>query len=314
MIDLLKPPRLRHGDVIGIVAPASPALDLDRVQTGVQYLERLGYRVQLGRYLEARHGFCAGTDLQRADDLNRMFRDPKVKAIFALRGGYGSGRLLSLIDYRVVRSRPKIFVGFSDLTALQLALLRRTGLATFSGPQVAVEFGSGVDPYTEEHFWRLLTSSRRPGDLHFSERQGSTILQDGRAEGFLAGGNLALLTSLIGTSYLPNLRGAILAVEDVGEQLHRLDRMWVQLRHAGILRQSAGIVLGRFTQCAPGNPEIPHLPLPEILLDAARNCPGPAIHGFPYGHIRRRVTLPWGVRARLDTRRSTLTLLEAAVA
>jgi muramoyltetrapeptide carboxypeptidase len=312
-MQLLKPPRLRRGEVIGVVAPSSPPLDLQRVQHGIRYLERLGYQVQTGRHIASQHGFYAGTDRERAADLNAMFRDPRIQAIFALRGGHGSARLLPFLDYPAVRRSPKILVGFSDITALQLGLLRRTGLVSFSGPLVAVEFGQAPDPRTEEQFWRMITSTRRPGALAPLGRKPWTTWRHGRAEGPLIAGNLALLTSLIGSRYLPKFDRAILVVEDVGEHLHRVDRMLLQLQHAGILKRIGGLLFGQFNHCHPQKPGAPHLSLSEVLKQAADACPVPTAHGAPYGHIPRRWTLPMGVRARLDTRRSHLTLLEAAV-
>ena len=149
---ILKPARLRRGDVIGLISPASAPLPAEKIEKGVRYLERLGYRVKPGEHVAAQRGYFAGTDAQRLSDLNTMLNDPQVRAIFAIRGGYGSPRLLPFVDYRAVRRQPKIFAGFSDLTALQLALFRRAGLVTFSGPLPGVEFWQKPDPYTEEHF------------------------------------------------------------------------------------------------------------------------------------------------------------------
>lgn len=310
----IKPPRLRPGDTLGLVAPASPALEHSRIEKGVRYLESRGFRVKPGRYLQARDGFFAGTDAQRAADLNAMFRDPAVQGIFCLRGGYGSGRLLPLLDYTAIRRHPKVFVGFSDLTALQLGLLRRPGLVTFSGPLVAVEFARRIDPFTEEHFWRLLTSRSRVGSLPAPAYAHTLVpLQTGCAEGRLIAGNLALILSLVGTRHLPDLRRALLVVEDVGEQLHRLDRMWTQLRLAGLLRQLAGLVFGSFTQCPPALPPTATASLDRIQREAAHWIPGPVVRGLPYGHLPRRITLPLGLAARLDTRRGRLEILESAV-
>jgi muramoyltetrapeptide carboxypeptidase len=310
---LLKPPRLRRGDVIGVIAPASPPPSTTRVQAGVRYLEGLGYRVKPGRHLAAQHGHLAGTDAQRLEDLNAMLRDPQVRAVFALRGGYGTPRLLTFVDYRAVRSQPKIMVGFSDFTALQLALFRRTGLVTFSGPLVAADFGSTVDPFTEEHFWRLVTSSRPVGALANPADEPLKVRRAGRIEGRLLGGNLSLLLSCLGTPFSPDYRGALLVLEDVGEQYHRLDRMFTQLRNAGILSRLAGLVLGRFTACTPANARAPHLTPDQIVDEVLTWFSAPVVEGLAYGHIARKLTLPWGLRARLDTARGKLEVLESAV-
>jgi len=234
-MNIVKPPRLRRGDVIGLIAPASPLKNAGRIEASVRYLERLGYRIQLGRHVTERHGYLAGTDAQRAADLNAMLGDPQVRAVFALRGGYGTPRLLPWVDYRAVRRQPKILVGYSDLTALQLALFRRTGLVTFSGPMLGADLRPSLDPYTEEHFWRLLTSRRTAGALSNPRNRPLIVRRPGRAEGRLLGGNLSLLVSSLGTSFSPDYRDALLVLEDVDEHLHRLDRMFTQLRNAGVL-------------------------------------------------------------------------------
>ena len=310
---LLKPPRLRKGDVIGLIAPASPYPNAARVEVGVRYLEGLGYRVKFGRHITARHGYLAGSDAQRLEDLNTMLNDPQVRAIFALRGGYGTPRLLPVVDYRAVRRQPKIVVGFSDLTALELALYRRTGLVTFSGPMVASDFGRSPDPYAEEHFWRVLTSNRPAGALPNPPGEPPRSRRPGQAEGRLLGGNLSLLTSCLGTRFSPDYRGALLVLEDVGEQYHRLDRMFTQLRNAGILSRIAGLVLGHFTRCTPSNTREPHLTPTAMLDEVLTWFDAPVIERFSYGHIARKLTLPLGLRARLDADRGKLEVLEPAV-
>src|SRR5262245_28308388 len=240
---LLKPPRLRRGDVIALISPASTPLPTEKIEKGVRYLESLGYRVKLGEHVAAQHGYLAGTDEQRLSDLNRMLNDSQVKAIFAVRGGYGSPRLLPFVDYRALRKRPKILVGFSDITALQLAVFRRVGLVTFSGPLPGVEFWQKPDPYTEEHFWRVLTSARRIGPLKNPDNQPLRPRIRGRARGRLLGGNLSLVVSNLGTRFSPDYDGAVLVLEDVREEFHRLDRIFTQLRNAGILDQINGLVL-----------------------------------------------------------------------
>jgi len=313
-MNLLKPPRLRRGDVIGLIAPASPPPSAARVEVGVRYLEGLGYRVKLGRHVTARHGYLAGTDAQRLADLNAMLTDPQVRAVFALRGGYGTPRLLPSVDYRAVRRQPKIVVGSSDLTALQLALFRRTGLVTFSGPMVATDFGQPPDPYAEEHLWRLLTSNRPVGVLPNPPAEPAKSRRPGLVEGRLLGGNLSLLVSSLGTPFSPDYRGALLVLEDVGEQYHRLDRMFTQLRNAGILSRIAGLVLGRFTRCAPSNAREPYLTPGEMMDEVRTWFDAPVIEGLAYGHIAGKLTLPLGLSARLDAARGKLEVLESAVA
>jgi muramoyltetrapeptide carboxypeptidase len=309
----LKPPRLRKGDLIGIISPASAPSVQEKIDKGVSYLEKLGYRVRVGRHVMAQHGYLAGTDDLRAEDLNAMFRDPAVKAIFAVRGGYGTPRLLHMVDYRAVRRNPKILVGYSDLTALQLALYRKTGLITFSGPMVGVEMWNAIDPFTEEHFWRVVTSPKIIGILKNPEEEPVSLYNRGKASGLLIGGNLSLLMSLLATPYLPNLRDAILLLEDVDEAPHRVDRMFAQLHHAGITRDIAGLVLGKFTDCVPSDPTNPHLTTDRVLEDALRRIGCPVLTNFQYGHIAKKLTVPIGVKAVLDTRVGALKILEGAV-
>jgi muramoyltetrapeptide carboxypeptidase len=308
-----KPPRLRPGDVIGLVSPASPPLPTDKIEKGTRYLEGLGYRVKLGQHVAAQHGYFAGSDAERVSDLNAMLHDPQVNAIFAVRGGYGSPRLLPFVDYRAARRRPKILVGFSDITALQLALFRRAGLVTFSGALPGVEFWQKPDPYTEEHFWRLLTSPRRIGQLPGPGKQPLHSRIPGRAQGPLLGGNLSLVMSNLGTPFSPDYRRAILVLEDVGEDFHRIDRMFTQLRNAGILERISGLVLGQFTHCQPSDSSKPHLTLSEILIEMLGWTNIPAVEGLQYGHLARKLTLPIGLCARLDADRGTLTVPESAV-
>ncbi|MBM4161339.1 MAG: LD-carboxypeptidase [Ignavibacteria bacterium] len=310
---ILKPPRLRKGDLIGVVSPASPPSAQEKIDKGVQYLERLGYRVRVGRHVMAQLGYLAGTDEQRADDLNSMLRDPEVKAVFAVRGGYGTPRLLHRVDYRAIRRHPKIIVGYSDLTALQLAIFRKTSLVTFSGPMVGVEMWEQIDPFTEEHFWRVLTSAARVGVLANPDEQRAIVHNKGAASGRLLGGTFSLLMSLIGTPYFPDLRRSILVLEDVDEAPHRVDRMFAQLNHAGILSKISGLVLGVFTDCVPTDPTKPYLTIDQVLQEAMHSVTCPVLANFQYGHIPRKLTLPIGLRARLDARRGVLEVLESGV-
>lgn len=309
----VKPPRLRKGDLIGIIAPASTPSAQEKVDKGVRYLEQLGYHVKVGKHVMAEYGYLAGTDEQRAEDLNSMLHDPAVKALFAVRGGYGTPRLLHMVDYGAVHRNPKIIVGYSDLTALQLAIMKKTGLVTFSGPMVGVEMWDSIDPFTEENFWRVVTSSSKIGNLQNPEGEPFVSHNKGQSSGILIGGNFSLIASLMGTPYLPSLRGSLLVLEDVDEAPHRVDRMFAQLHHAGILRSIAGLILGKFTDCVPSDPSKPHLTIEQVLEEAIRWVPCPILTNLQYGHIAKKLTLPFGVRAQLDSRKGVLRILEGAV-
>jgi muramoyltetrapeptide carboxypeptidase len=269
--------------------------------------------VKVGKHVMAQHGYLAGSDAQRADDFNSMLRDPGVKAIFAIRGGYGTPRLLHLVDYAAARRNPKIIVGYSDITALQLALFRKCSLVTFSGPMVGVEMWDQIDPFTEENFWRLLTSPAKAGGIKNPNEEKFQGHNGGRATGTLLGGNFSLLMSLLGTPYMPNVRSSLLVLEDVDESPHRVDRMFAQLFHAGLLKHIAGLVLGKFTDCVPSDPSKPHLTVEQVLDDALQRVTCPVLMNLHYGHIPRKVTLPWGVRASIDSRTCLFTLHEGAV-
>jgi muramoyltetrapeptide carboxypeptidase len=313
LMKTLKPPRLRKGDLIGIISPASTPSTREKIDKGALYLEQLGYRVKVGKHVMAQHGYLAGTDEQRAEDLNVMLRDRSVRAIFAIRGGYGTPRLLHLVDYRAVRRDPKIIVGYSDLTGLQLALHRKTGLVTFSGPMVGVEMWNSIDPFTEEHFWRVITSAARIGLLQNPDGEPLTGYNRGKAAGVLLGGNFSLLASLLGTRYLPRLHGAILVLEDVDEAPHRVDRMFTQLQHAGVMQSIRGLVLGAFTDCVPSDPSKPHLTINQVLEETVERVRCPVLANLQYGHIPRKVTVPIGIQAVVDSRSGVLKLPESAV-
>ncbi len=310
---IVKPPRLRPGDLIGLVSPASAPSSSEVIEKGVHYLERLGYKVKVGRHATKVHGYLAGTDDQRADDLNEMIRDPSVKAIIAVRGGYGSARILSLIDFKALKSQPKIIVGYSDITALQLAIWSRAKLVTFSGPMAGVEMWDNIDPYTEEHFWRIVTSNAKVGLLSNPSEDPLTILRKGKATGRILGGNLAVLTALFGTNYVPNYKDVILVLEDVDEAPHRIDRMLTQLEQSKVLSKIAGLVFGKFIDCVPTDASKPHLTIGQVLTAVAQRVRVPVLGNFQYGHLPKKLTLPMGVRARLDAENGSFEVLEAAV-
>lgn len=304
------PPALRKGDTIGVVGPASPMIE-ERLHKGIAHLKSRGFRVKLGSSVGKVHGYLAGSDAERAEDLNRMFRDPEVQAVFCTRGGYGTPRILDLVDYDAIQKHPKIFVGYSDITALHLAIYRKTGLVTFSGPMVAVEFGKGVETFTEQHFWQLLAEEHA-----FFELTGLAnplrALRPGKAGGKLLGGCLSLISSLVGTPFCPDFSGAVLFIEDVGEQPYQIDRQLTQLRHAGVLHRISGLLAGTFEDCEPKD-DSPSLTLEQVLLDATEGLNIPVLTGLPYGHIDVKYTMPVGAEAQLDSAKGTVTITQPVV-
>jgi muramoyltetrapeptide carboxypeptidase len=312
-LNAIKPPRLKKGDLIGLVSPAGTPLPTEKIDGAVRYLESVGYRAVVGANAAKVHGYLAGTDQERAADLNAFIKDERIKAIFALRGGYGTPRILSLVDYRSLKKKPKIISGFSDITGLQLAVYKKCNLVTFSGPMPAVEFWKNPDAYTEEHFWRLVTSKQKAGFLPNPAGEPVQILKSGKTAGVLLGGNLALVTAAVGTAFLPSMRNVLLVLEEVEEQPYRVDRMFAQLNNAGILMGIKGLVLGKFTNCVPKDPEKPSLSTEQVLADYAASVKGPVVANFQYGHVAKKLTVPFGVKARLDATKGTLEVLESAV-
>jgi muramoyltetrapeptide carboxypeptidase len=310
---ILKPPALKKGDVIGIVSPASSPDDFTRIEQGVKYLESLGYRVKLGKHIFKRYGYLSSTDDERADDLNEMFADEKVKAIICVRGGYGTPRLLDKVDYNLIKKKPKIFVGYSDITALQLAIFKKTGLVTFSGPMLAVDIYSNFDSFAEEFFWRILTSREKKIEIKNPNGVELNTLKSGKATGTLLGGNLSLIASIMGTKYQPSFNDSVLVIEDIGEEPYRIDRYLSQLKNSGVLYKINACILGQFTDCAPKEPE-KSLTLEQIFNDYLGNLKIPVISNLSYGHIPQKLTLPLGARVRVDAKRQKITIIESVLA
>ncbi len=315
---LLKPPRLEFGDTVGIAAPASPPGDPGVIDRSVAALERLGFRARLAPHVRRRRGFLAGSDRERAGDLMQLFRDPKVKAIICLRGGYGAGRLLPLLDYAAIRSHPKIFVGYSDITALHCALLARAGLVSFHGPTMNSDLvKEDLPEFTLRSLLRTVMEPTAPGGI----KQGYgghtvSVLRGGQAEGRLVGGNLSLLCSLVGTPFLPDFRKRILFLEDLAEPPYRFDRMLTHLLNAGLLPRVAGVAVGLNRHCHDPKARKAkeyRQTLEDVLRDRLLPLKVPVVAGLPFGHVRLNATLPVGVPARLDGDAGDLSLLAPAV-
>lgn len=308
----LKPPRLKTGDLIGIISPASRIANPARIDQGVAYLERLGYRTVTGKHILNTYGYLAGTDEERVADLHAMFANPEIKAIMCIRGGYGTPRLLSLIDYRLIARNPKIFVGYSDITSLQLAIWKRCGLVTFQGPMVGVDMPDQLDASTEELFWRLLTSPKKAGSV-IPPGTESVMLRKGKGTGRLLGGNLAHLAGAVGTVYMPSFKDALLFIEDIGEEPYRIDRMLTQLRHAKVIDQVKGVLGGQFTDCEIKDATKPTLTVDEVLREFGQMCQPPFLAHLPFGHEAHKMTIPMGIKAKVDAGAGTLEFLEGAV-
>jgi muramoyltetrapeptide carboxypeptidase len=312
---LLKPRRLAPGDTVGMVLPASMAFEASTLDLGREQLEALGFRVKLGAHVRGRHGYFAGTDRERAADLLELFADDSVQGIFCYSGGWGSPRLLPLLDFEVIRRHPKVFIGFSDITALVNAIHQETGLVTFHGPMAV----SNLRPWTVEHLRRAVQSAAPLGTLGNPPKEENELvnrnfrtlaLRGGRARGPLAGGNLTLLATLMGTPWEVATAGTILLLEDTDEELYRIDRMLTQLALGGKLDGVAGVVFGTCTDCPV---EGPSFSLEEILRERLEPLGVPVLKGLAFGHILEKLTLPIGLPATLDADAGTLTFDEAAV-
>jgi muramoyltetrapeptide carboxypeptidase len=301
---IIKAAPLRHGETIAVLSPAGPAED-SRLDAGLRQLNHWGYPAKPGEHVRGRYGYLAAPDVQRLDDLVRAFLDPEVRAIFCTRGGYGSGRLLASLPYRLIAKNPKIFVGFSDLTALNWALYARARLVTFTGPLVC-EMGEGLPEFTVRSLFHQIGPSPPPEPLW---KENWTPIRSGRASGPLFPGCLSIMVTLLGTRFLPNLSGAILLLEDIDEKPYQVDRMLVHLRNAGVFDKISGLVLGRLVECWPKVNRGQHLELAEVLLSLTADNPIPIYSGVPYGHHPERLTLPVGVRAEISPKRG-LRLLE----
>jgi muramoyltetrapeptide carboxypeptidase len=288
---------LHRGARVAVVAPAGP-FERAALEAGLAVLERR-YSLRLAPELFARQRYLAGTDAQRLAQLTAALADPDIEAVFCARGGYGAMRLLPALQG--LPSTPKPLVGFSDITALH-AWLQRNGRISVHGP-VLTQLGT-LDPRTHERLFALLEEDAPAAPLLATD-----TYVPGAAEGPLLGGTLAVLSRLLGTPYLPSLEGAVLLLEDVGEQPYRLDRMWTHLALAGVFRQVRGIALGAFTGCEPRDADYTSA---QVLSDLAAETGLPCAAGFPIGHGERNEPVPLGVRVRLDATARTLTFLHRA--
>ncbi|HSD18105.1 MAG TPA: LD-carboxypeptidase [Thermomonas sp.] len=309
----LLPVPLRKGDTIGLVSPSSATDDSFNLQLAREAMEALGFRVKTGAHYDARRGHLAGTDAERAGDLNAMFADGAVKAIVCTRGGSGAARLLPLLDYERIRRNPKVLLGYSDITALHCAINAKAGLVTFHG-----QIGSGswnrfnVDQFQRVLLDRELVEYRNKVELgdELVPRQNRTItIRGGKARGELVGGNLTVLTALAGSPYLPDFTGRILFLEDVGEAPYRIDRMFSTLKLMGALDKVAGVIFGECSDCKPGD-GYGSLTLEQILDDYIRPLEIPAYRGAMIGHIREQFIVPVGGKVELDADAGTFRLLE----
>ena len=306
-------PRLKPGDTVGLITPSSYVSDPDELAFSKRFCEFFQLKWKLGKNVGQRYGYLAGTAHQRVDDLHSMFSDPEVRGIFCIRGGYGSAQMLDRIDYALIRDNPKVFLGYSDITALHTAIGQRTGLVTFHGP-VSL---SHLTEWSQQHLRAAVFTSEPIGPVTNPPesnplRAAHTMrtVRGGRATGVLAGGNLTLLSTTLGTPYAVETAGRILLMEDIGEDIYRIDRMFTQLRLAGKLQAAAGIVVGECKDCPPPGHDSAYS-LGEVIAYLLGDLGIPVLYGLSFGHTVDQVTLPLGARATLDADRQTLTVAQA---
>ncbi|MGQ9643233.1 MAG: S66 peptidase family protein [Ignavibacterium sp.] len=312
-MQVIKPARLKKGDTIGLISPASSPDDLSKVEESTKYFEKLGYKVKIGKNVGNYRGYLAGTDEERLEDLHSMFSDKTVKAIMCLRGGYGAFRLLDKINYKMIQKNPKIFVGYSEITALQNAIFSKTGLITFAGPMPAVDFVNSISPFTEEWFWKVVTSNKKIGKVKYPENSKLPFINKGTANARILGGNLAVFSTMLGTEFFPDMKDKILLLEDIDEKPYKIDRMLNQLRLAKVFKGLKGVILGRFVECYEQDPNKKTLSLGEVIEHYFKVLKIPTIYTFPHGHIKDFITIPMGLKIGLNATKGTVEFLESAV-
>lgn len=312
-----KPPRLRIGDTVGLIAPASADGDPARLEWALTNLRGMGLVPKAGRHVADVHGYLSGKDEDRAADIHAMFADPDVRAIFAVRGGWGSARLLPLLDWDVIAENPKLLIGFSDITALHLAIAARAKFATIHAPNATAHWNT----ISWGSLWRLAFTGEAPlllgvedGRDRTQERWRTTTIHPGKASGRLLGGNLSVLSTLMGTPWLPDFEGTILFLEDVGEAEYRIDRMLNQLALGGVLNKVAGVIFGQCTRCATNVFDYAGFTVADVLGQHFAHLGVPVFSGANIGHVNNQLSLPHGARVEMDADAGTIRLLEPIVA
>ncbi len=315
---LLKPPRLKPGSVVGLVSPAGATWEREELDIVQDAVRALGLVPRLGPHLLDRYGYLAGQDKDRAADINQFFADPQVAALLPIRGGWGSSRMLPYLDYDRIRQNPKILVGFSDITALTLAIYGRTRVVTFHGPNGLTSWR----PQQTEYFRRILFAGEaitfqnlKDGDDEDRLMQVKNRIQTitpGQARGRLIGGNLSVFSGIVGSPYVPDFQGAILFLEDTNENIYRIDRLMTHLKIAGVFDKLAGFIFGQCSGCAP-DADYGSLTLEEVVWDHIKPLGIPAWYGAMIGHIEPIVTLPIGLEVEIDASAGTIRMLEPAV-
>ncbi|MGM0827516.1 MAG: S66 peptidase family protein [Bacillota bacterium] len=294
---VIKASKLKVGDTIGVIAPASPPKP-EPLKKALSFLEELGLNIKLGKSVHKKNGYLAGYDQERIEDIHMMFKDRDVKAIICACGGFGTGRIASRLDYNLIGENPKIFWGYSDITFLHTAIQQQTGLVTFHGPMLSSDIGlSGVHALTKSSFYQLFHSE----DIEYTNKLSrlETVVE-GAASGRVIGGNLTLLVSTLGTPFEVDTKGKILFIEDIDEKPYKVDRMMNQLKMAGKFDDASGIIIGDFKNCVPEKHE-QSLTLDEVLKEHISDAGKPVLKGFHIGHSSPSIAIPLGSMGRMNT-------------
>ncbi|GIN56298.1 S66 peptidase family protein [Lederbergia ruris] len=295
--------RLGVGDKIGLTAPAGPT-DEGKLNKGIAVLKNLGFQVKVGlTCYQNEGGYLAGPAIMRANELNQMFADPNIDAIFCLRGGYGAMQILPFLDFDMIANHPKMLIGYSDITALHIALQQKSDLVTIHGPMPASDLISASD-FTIQSLLSVLTNAHSSGRIENPPGEIMECLVPGKAEGILTGGNLALITSLLGTPFEINTKGKILFLEDVGEEPYRIDRMLTQLALAGKFDETEGILLGSWTDCQSSN--LNSFQVKDVFRRIIAPFGKPTVMNVRAGHCEPAITLPFGVPVLLQAEEGKL--------
>lgn len=313
-VERILPGRLKKGDLIGLVTPGSSVTE-EQLNDCISKLEEMGFRTTYNDTVLSEYGYFAGKDQERADELMEMFTREDVDGIWCVRGGYGSIRILDLLDYDQIRKNPKVFIGYSDITALLTSIYQECGLVTFHGPVGTSDFNR----FSLKSMKKVLMEADGDYKYPYKREKGSRnnpefdqyTLSGGRAEGALIGGNISVLDSIIGTRFEPDFQNKIVYLEEIGEKTYRVDKMLFHLLSGSNLKQAAGIVMGVFGECNIN--DAPTLSLKEALDDLLIPLNIPVSYGLSFGHIKRMVTIPTGIMAAMDADKNSLMLLEAAV-
>ena len=307
--DIIKPKRLKKGDTVSIISPASP-ISREKLEKGISYLENLGYNVRPGKHIYAQKGYLSGIDEERVSDLHELFCDNDVKAIFCSRGGYGSIRILDLVDYELIRRNPKIFIGYSDITAIEVSMLAKTGLVTFYGPMIVPDSDNEMDLSAFDFLFKIITSQSSFYKIDISSQN---VVKKGNSKGILIGGCLSVFSSLLGTDYMPDLEGAIIFFEDIDEEPYRIDKYLNQLRLCGLFDNASGFVFGRFVNCESRQENYEGPTVDDVINEIMSGVKVPVIKNIDFGHIKGKLTIPMGIKATIDTDKLYISFDENAV-